>query len=66
MEPHVQIRVGLDQVLELLDDGVDIMQRFALDLDDALLEPIVENFVVLGQPPTTTMLNQIRGHGGRN
>jgi len=66
METHVQIRVGLDKVLELLDDGVDVVQGFALDFADALLEPIVEDFMVLRQPPATTMLNQLRGHGGRN
>ena len=68
VESHVQIRIGLDQVLELLDNTVDLLRSLAivihqsldLHLVDALLEPIVENFGVLGQPPTATVQDLLR------
>ena len=68
VESHVQVRIGLDQVLELLDNSFDIFwclaivvcQSLVLHVIDALLEPIVENLGVLGQPPTATVQDRLR------
>ncbi len=57
MEGHVNFGIRFDEVLKLLDDGVERL-RVGVYLSDLSGEPVLENSMVAGKPATNPMTNE--------